>query len=235
MSDYSLENIIDAGETLSPLKNNQLEVLEEINSGYSSQQEIADELDIGRSTISKYMKQFRDAPVPLIETYGHDSWTTSHAQYLLKTLEEEIDLEPHTTKRRNDIAALTLHKAETGDTISQLRTKVDEYNIEHSSHMYERSFLPDYFENGVFNREEDIIEVTEKGETQKEILYKTADQLVEETGDSQLTEEIVGAPEKQYKFALYLVEETEDGLKPIKPIEEDSTVEEISELLNETL
>lgn len=230
MSDYSLEQLSGAGETLKPLGQNQMEALREIDSGYDTQQEIAEELGIGRSTVSKYMKQFQDAPVPLIESSGHDSWTTPHAQYILNTLEEEeIDLEPHTSKRRSDIAALTLHEAETCDTIPQLRDKVVDYELEFSSQMYEKSFLPDYFEHGVFNRENDTIEVTRKGEVQKDILHKTADQLVEETEEVEEPQET----ESKYRFAVYLAEETEDGLKPIKPVKEDFTAEQIINLLDE--
>ena len=47
--------------------------IQEIDIGYDTQQGIADEVGIGRSTVLKYMSQFRDASVPLIESSGHNS------------------------------------------------------------------------------------------------------------------------------------------------------------------
>lgn len=222
MTDYSETQIIDAGETLAPLHQSALDVLREIESGYSTQQSIADELGIGRSTVSKYMNQFRDAPVPLIESSGHNAWTSNHAEYILETLdEEEVDLLPHTNKRRTDVASATLHEVKNDDTIPQLRRKVKDYSFE-SPRMYEKQFLPDYFEHGVFDLKDDIIEVTEKGEVQKEILHTTADQIVEE-------------PEKNYKLAVYLAKETENGLQPIQRVDKEFTEDEIRNLLNEDL
>jgi hypothetical protein len=221
MTDYSENQIIDAGETLAPLQQSALDVLREIGGGYNTQQDIADEVEIVRSTVSKYMNQFRDAPLPLIESSGHNSWTSAHAQYLLDTLdEEEVDLLPHTSKRRTDVASSTLHEAQTGDTIPQLRKKVEDYSF-NSPKMYEQSFLPDYFEHGVFNRQDNLIEVTEKGEVQKDILHKTANQLVEsEAGET-------------YRLAVYLARETEDGLEPVQPVEGKFTEDEIIDLLNQ--
>jgi transcriptional regulator with XRE-family HTH domain len=222
MTDYSETQIVDAGETLAPLHQSALDVLREIDSGYSTQQSIADELGIGRSTVSKYMNQSRDAPVPLIESSGHNSWTSDHAQYILETLDkEEVDLMPHTDKRRTDVASATLHEAQTGDTIPQLQRKVEDYSFD-SPRMYEGQFLPDYFEHGVFDLKDDIIEVTEKGEIQKDILHKTADQLVEEV-----------EPEDKYRLAVYLAKETEDGLEPVQPVEGEFTEDEIIDLLNQ--
>jgi len=223
MTDYSENQIIDAGETLAPLHQSALDVLREIDNGYDNQQGIADEVGVGRSTVSKYMNQFRDAPVPLIESSGHNSWTSDHAQYILETPdEEEVDLMPHTSKRRTDVAYATLHEAQTGDTIPQLQRKVEEYSFD-SPKMYEDSFLPDYFEHGVFDQQGDLIEVTEKGEVQKDILHTTADQLVEsEAGET-------------YRLAVYLARETEDGLEPVQPVEGEFTQEEIRNLLNEDL
>lgn len=223
MTDYSENQIIGAGETLAPLHQSALDVLREIDSGYYTQQSIADEVGIGRSTVSKYMNQFRDTPVPLIESSGHSSWTTDHAQYILETLEEEeVDLMPHTSKRRTDVASATLHEAQTGDTVPQLRRKVEDYSFD-SPKMYEESFLPDYFEHRVFDQQGDLIEVTEKGEVQKDILHTTADQLVEsEAGET-------------YRLAVYLARETEDGLEPVQPVEGEFTEDEIRDLLNEDL
>lgn len=221
MTDYSENQIIDAGETLAPLHQSALDVLREIDRGYNTQQDIADEVEIGRSTVSKYMNQFRDAPVPLIESSGHNSWTTDHAQYILETLdEEEVNLLPHTSKRRTDVASATLHEAQTGDTIPQLQRKVENYSFD-SPKMYEESFLPDYFEHGVFDQQGNLIEVTEKGEIQKDILHTTANQLIE-TGT-----------EDTYRLAVYLARETEDGLEPIQPVEEEFTEDEIIDLLNQ--
>ena len=224
MTDYSENQIISAGETLAPLHQSALGVLQEIDSGYSTQQSIADELGIGRSTVSKYMNQFRDAPVPLIENSGHNSWTSDHAQYILETLDEKkVDLMPHANKRRTDVASTTLHEAQTGDTIPQLRRKVEDYSFD-SPRMYEGQFLPGYFEHGVFDIKDDTIEVTEKGEVQKDILHKTADQLAEEV-----------EPEDTYRLAVYLAKETEDGLEPVQPVEGEFTEEEIRNLLNEEI
>jgi hypothetical protein len=220
MTEYSENQIIDAGETLATLHQSALDVLEEIDSGYDTQQGIADEVGIGRSTVSKYMNQFRDAPVALIESSGHNSWTSDHAQYILETLDEdEVDLMPHTSKRRTDVASATLHEAETGDTIPQLRRKVEDYSFD-SPRMYEDSFLPDYFEHGVFDQQGDLIEVTEKGEVQKDILRTTADQLTE-----------IGTDDA-YRLAVYLARETEEGLEPVQPVEGEFTEDEIQELLN---
>jgi predicted transcriptional regulator len=221
MTDYSENQIISAGETLAPLHQSALDVLREIDSGYDTQQSIADELGIGRSTVSKYMNQFRDAPVPLIESSGHSSWTTEQAQYILETLdEEEVDLMPHTKKKRTDVSAATLHEAQTGDTITELRQKIEDYSF-NSPNMYEKSFLPDYFEHGVFDQQGDLIEVTEKGEVQKDILHTTADQLIDQ--------------EHNYTLAIYLAKETENGLQPIQQVEKDFTEDEIKDLLNEDL
>ena len=223
MTDYSENQIIDAGETLAPLHQSALDVLREIDNGYDNQQGIADEVGVGRSTVSKYMNQFRDAPVPLIESSGHNSWTSDHAQYILETLDEEdVDLMPHTSKRRTDVASATLQEAETGDTVPQLRRKVEDYSFD-SPKMYEDSFLPDYFEHGVFDQQGDLIQVTEKGEVQKDILHTTADQLVEsEAGET-------------YRLAVYLARETEDGLEPVQPVEGEFTEDEIRDILNQDL
>jgi transcriptional regulator with XRE-family HTH domain len=67
MPEYSQSQIFGAGKTLKPLQQNAVEVLRDIDSGYDTQQEVADRVGLGRSTVSKYMNAFKETPVPLIE------------------------------------------------------------------------------------------------------------------------------------------------------------------------
>lgn len=86
--------------------------------------------------------------------------------------------------------------------------------------MYEDSFLPDYFKQGVLEIQGSHIEVTEKFKVQKDILHTTADQLTETE-----TEDI-------YRLAVYLAKETEDGLEPVQPVEGEFTENQVEYLLN---
>jgi hypothetical protein len=82
----------------------------------------------------------------------------------------------------------------------------------------------------VLDQDGNTLQVTEKGEAHKEILHKTADQLADIGGQAAVREP---ESESKYRFAVYLAEETEDGLKPIRPVEKDFTAEEIINLLSQ--
>ncbi|MEF8880247.1 MAG: hypothetical protein V5A72_00250 [Candidatus Nanohaloarchaea archaeon] len=213
-----------------------IEALKGVREGYDRQSDLTERegVEIEKASLSKYFQRMLKTPVPMVEKSGHNYHLTEDGDYILNKLEEKgIDIQPLSKTQYPSVTAQALNQVESGDTREELENKISKFDYHQFPQDFTKSSVMDNFiEYGVLDEKDLGLEVTEKGEIQREILHYTADQIASDAYNlTDLVEDAVG--ENKYGFEVYLVEKTDDGVRPVLRMEEDFSAEDIAKLLSE--